>query len=70
MDVSSLTKIARNKGGYFNKDVQLEAIRSLAAHLNIPEAVETLNILAENKGGYNSDRVQMEAIKSLSGRKD
>lgn len=69
MDVSSLTKIARNKGGYFKEDVQIEAIRSLAAHLNIPDAVEALNILAENRGGYESAQVQMEAIKSLSGRK-
>lgn len=69
MDVSSLTKIARNRGGYFGKDVQLEAIRTLAAHLDIPKAVETLNHLAENKGGYQSAQVQMEAIKSLSGRK-
>ncbi len=69
MDVSLLTKIARNQGGHFDKDVQLEAIRSLAAHVDIPKAVETLNHFAENKGGYQSAQVQMEAIKSLSGRK-
>ena len=68
MDVSTLNDIAQ-RGGYYGKQAQLAAIRSLSSHLDNPSAVSVLNDIAR-WGGYYGKEAQMAAIAALGGMGD